>query len=44
LTDRSEGQTVLRQFLFSFEANSGSIQRKRGQKMTRIGFPAVDQC
>ena len=30
LTGRSEGKTDLRQFSNSFEANSGSIKRKRG--------------
>jgi hypothetical protein len=44
LTNRSEGMAVLRQFLGSFEANSGSIKRKRVQKMAKIGVSAVDQC
>jgi hypothetical protein len=44
LAGLSEGMSVLRQVLCSFEANSGSIQRERVQKMTKIGISAVDQC
>jgi hypothetical protein len=36
LADRSEGKSVLRQFLSDFAANSGSIKQESAQKMATL--------